>query len=51
MYKIWDNKYKHYCLTVYTPEQAEIMVRHFAEMDFLYGEYVTDRYRIDGPTN
>lgn len=51
MYKIWDNKYKHYCLTVYSEEQAKIMVGHFAEMDFLYGEYVTDRYRIDGPTN
>lgn len=51
MYKIWDNKYKHYCLTVYSKEQAVIMTRHFAEMDFLYGEYVTDRYRIDGPTN
>ena len=51
LYKIWDDKFKYYCLTVYSQEQAEIMVRHFTEMDFLYGENVTDRYRIDGPTN
>lgn len=51
MYKIWDNKYNYYCLTVYSEEQAEIMARHFAEMDFVTGDYIIGRYRIDGPTN
>ena len=47
LYKIWDNKFKYYCLTLHTREQAEIMVRHFTEMDFLYDEKQKDRYRID----
>jgi hypothetical protein len=47
LYKIWDDKFKHYCLTVYSKEQAEIMVAHFTETDFAYGENIKDRYRID----
>lgn len=47
MFKIWDNKFKYYCLTVYSREQAEIMVKHFYAMDFMFDEKVNDRYRID----
>ena len=47
MFKIWDNKFKHYCLTLHTREQAEIMVKHFSERDFAYDEGYKDRYRID----
>lgn len=47
VYKIWDNKFKYYCLTVYSREQAEIMVQHFTSMDFVYDENPKDRYRID----
>lgn len=47
MFKIWDNKFKHYCLILHTREQAEIMVKHFTEMDFVYDENQKNRYRID----
>lgn len=47
IYKIWDNKFKYYCLTVYSREQAEIMVQHFIEQDKVTGEYRKNRYRID----
>lgn len=47
MYKIWDNKFKYYCLTLHTREQAEVMVKHFNDMDFVYDENQKDRYRID----
>lgn len=47
MYKIWDNKFKYYCLTVHTREQAEVMVKHFNEMDFTHDEGFKNRYRID----
>lgn len=47
IYKIWDNKFKYYCLTVYSREQAEVMVKHFDEMDFVHDEGFKDRYRID----
>ena len=47
IYKVWDNKFKHYCLTLYSREQAEIMVKHFTEMDCVYNENRKDRYRID----
>lgn len=47
LYKIWDNKFKHYCLTLHTRDQAEIMVRHFNTMDVVYNENRKNRYRID----
>lgn len=47
MYKIWDRKFGYYCLSVYTREQAEEMIKHFEEMDFVYAENRKDRYRID----
>lgn len=48
LYKIWDNKFKYYCLTLYSREQAEEMVRHFIEMDEnVTKEYRKNRYRID----
>lgn len=47
VYKIWDNKFKHYCLTLYTREQAETMVRHFEKMDRQHREDIKNRYRID----
>ena len=47
MYKIWDNKFKHYCLTLHTREQAEVMVKHFNHMDLIYEEGLKNRYRID----
>lgn len=47
MFKIWDNKFKHYCLTVYSREQAETMVRHFEKMDQYHKEAIDSRYRID----
>ena len=47
MWKIWDDKFKHYCLTVYSREQAEVMARHFEMMDQRHREYVKNRYRID----
>ena len=47
MYKIWDNKFKYYCLTLHTREQAEVMVKHFNTMDVVYNEHRKNRYRID----
>lgn len=47
MYKIWDNRFSHYCLTLYSREQAETMVRHFEEMDIITGDFRKKRYRID----
>ena len=47
MYKIWDNKFKYYCLTLHTRAQAEEMVKHFKEMDVVTGDYHKNRYRID----
>ena len=47
MFKIWDNKFKYYCLTLHTREQAETMVRHFKKKDQQYNEGIANRYRID----
>lgn len=47
VYKIWDNKFNYYCLTLHTRKQAEIMVRHFTEQDFKFEENMPGRYRID----
>lgn len=48
VYKIWDNKFKYYCLTVYSREQAEIMIEHFIEIDNnISREHMKNRYRID----
>ena len=47
MWKIWDNKFRYYCLTLYSREQAEIMVSHFKEMDIATGQFKKNRYRID----
>ena len=47
LYKIWDNKFKYYCLTLHTREQAETMVRHFEKMDRYHKEAIDSRYRID----
>lgn len=47
VYKIWDNKFKYYCLTLHTREQAEVMVKHFTSEDSRHGEDIENRYRID----
>ena len=47
LFKIWDNRFKYYCMTVYSREQAECLVKHFKEMDVATGEYRKGRYRID----
>lgn len=46
-YRIWDNKFRYYCLTLHSKEQAEMMVAHFTKMDKYHKEYMEDRYRID----
>jgi hypothetical protein len=46
-YKIWDNKFNHYCFIVNSKQLAEIMVEHFIEADFTFGESMKNRYRID----
>lgn len=51
LYKIWDNRFQHYCLTVYTRKQTEIMVEHFTDVDFIYEENMKNRYRIDEVSN
>ena len=47
LYKIWDNKFRYYCLTLHSREQAETMVAHFTRMDKNHREYMKNRYRID----
>ena len=47
MWKIWDRKFGYHCLTLYSREQAQEMVRHFKEVDLMTGEYMKNRYRID----
>jgi hypothetical protein len=51
LYKIWDNRFQYYCLTVYTRKQAEIIVEHFMDVDSFYNENMKNRYRIDEVPN